>query len=300
MDRNRWIWVVVGVLVVGGLIYWFTQNDNGSTTSTTAGVTTTTGETATTAATTTTAEPTETTGATETTAGAEVPDLAGRSVTVALENLYTPFNFYPEEGGDPIGWDYDALAEICSRLNCVPDFQEVAWDGLILAVSNGQYDVGADGITITDDRKEVVDFSDGYITVEQRLMKKLGDTRFSTLEEVKAGDYIIGTQIGTTNFETAVGEYGQERLQGFDTFPAAVLSLIAGDVDVVIIDDTAGAGYVGANADQIELLPGAIVSDELGFIFQQGSDLVAAFNSALASMTSDGKLEEINGKWFGA
>jgi polar amino acid transport system substrate-binding protein len=144
-----------------------------------------------------------------------------------------------------------------------------------------------------------VDFSDGYISVEQRLMKKLGDTRINSLEDVKNGDYMIGTQSGTTNYETAVGEYGQDRLLGFDTFPAAVLALIAGDVDVVIIDDTAGSGYVGENADQIELIPGALVSDELGFVFEKGSPLVASFNSAIASMKSDGKLDEINAKWFG-
>jgi polar amino acid transport system substrate-binding protein len=234
-----------------------------------------------------------------TTGAAGGEDLGGQTITVALENAYTPFNFYDEATGEAVGWDYDAVTEICNRLNCVPQFTETAWDGLILAVSNGQYDVGADGITITDERKEVVDFSDGYISVEQRLMKKLGDTRISSLDDVKNGDYAIGTQIGTTNYETAVGEYGQDRVQGFDTFPAAVLALVAGDIDVVIIDDTAGAGYVGENADQIELLPGAIVSDELGFIFEKGSPLVASFNSAIASMKSDGKLDEINAVWFG-
>jgi polar amino acid transport system substrate-binding protein len=237
-------------------------------------------------------------GTTATTAGSGLPDLGGRAVTVAVENAYTPFNYYDETTGEALGWDYDAVGEICARVNCVPEFKEVAWDGLILAVSQSQFDMGADGITITDERKDVVDFSEGYISVEQRLVVRLGEDRFASLEDFATGDFKVGTQIGTTNYETAVGEYGADRVQAFDLFPAAVLALIAGDVDAVIIDDTAGVGYTGENADEIELLEGSLVSDQLGFIFPKGSDLLAPFNAAIAAMKADGKLQQINDQWF--
>src|SRR5262245_27922083 len=80
----------------------------------------------------------------------ELPDLGGRTITVAVENAYVPFNYLDEASGELIGWDYDTLAEICTRLNCVPEFIETSWDGMILAVSNGEYDMAADGITITE------------------------------------------------------------------------------------------------------------------------------------------------------
>ncbi|MDM8521173.1 transporter substrate-binding domain-containing protein, partial [Anaerolineales bacterium HSG6] len=101
-----------------------------------------------------------------------LPDLAGRDITIAIENAYLPFNYISLETGEPGGWDYDAWDEICNRLNCVPVYQEVAWDGMIAAVGQGQYDAAADGITITDERAEVVDFSDGYITIDQRLLTR--------------------------------------------------------------------------------------------------------------------------------
>jgi phosphonate transport system substrate-binding protein len=79
-----------------------------------------------------------------------------------------------------------------------------------------------------------------------------------------------------------------------------VQSLIAGDVDGVVIDETAGQGYQGENADKVELIGESLSSDWLGFIFPKGSDLVEPINAALASMKRDGTLAEINGRWFGS
>ncbi|HEX2421108.1 MAG TPA: transporter substrate-binding domain-containing protein [Acidimicrobiia bacterium] len=240
-----------------------------------------------------------TTGATGTTgvAGA-LPDLGGQTITVAVENAYLPFNYIDPSTGEPAGWDYDALAEICSRLNCTPEFEATGWEGMIIAVSEGQFDLAADGITITDERKQQVDFSDGYISVEQRLLTRLDENRFATLEEFAAGDFVVGTQTGTTNFETAKAAYGEDRIVAFSDFPLAIQALISGDVDAVIIDDTAGVGYQGENADQLKLLDGSLASDELGFVFPKGSDLVAPFNAALASMEEDGTLDALADKFF--
>jgi polar amino acid transport system substrate-binding protein len=109
----------------------------------------------------------------------------------------------------------------------------------------------------------------------------------------------LGTQKGTTNYDEAVKLVGESRVQAFETFGDAVLALIAGDVDGVVIDDTAGQGYVGANADKVELLPDKLVGQELGFIFPKGSELVAPVNAALASMRADGTLDQLAIKWFG-
>ena len=230
----------------------------------------------------------------------DLPDLEGRVVTVAVENAYIPFNFINEETDQAEGWDYDALAEICSRLNCTPEFIEASWEGMIVAVSNGEYDMAADGITITEERAEIVDFSVGYVDLAQRLLIRVGEDRFSNTEEFAAGDYVLGVQVATTNYFTGEELVGEDRLQAYELFPVAVQALIIGDVDAVIMDDVAGQGYVGVNPEAVELLEDALTSEALGFIFPKGSDLVEPFNAALASMEEDGTLLEINNRWLGS
>jgi polar amino acid transport system substrate-binding protein len=230
----------------------------------------------------------------------ELPDLGGREVTVAVENAYLPFNYIDPQTGEAAGWDYDAWDAICEAINCTPVYQEAAWDGMIQAVADGQFDAAADGITITPDRAEVVDFSDGYITIDQRLLVRAGEDRFSSPDDIVADTSIkIGTQTGTTNYETAVGLFGESRVQAFEQFPFAVEALINEDIDVVIIDETAGQGYLGVNADKVELIGEPLESGELGFIFPKGSDLVAPVNAALAKLAADGVLDELAKKYFG-
>ena len=232
-------------------------------------------------------------------AASQLPDLGGKDVTVAIENAYIPFNYIRLDNGKAEGWDYDALAELCKRLNCKPVFKEIGWDSMITAVSQGQFEMAADGITITDERAKVVDFSDGYITVDQRVMVGK-DSPIASADEFKTNTKLkVGTQKGTTNYDQAVKMVGESRVTGFDTFGDAVQALIAKDVDGVVIDDTAGVGYVGVNADKIKLLPEKLVGQQLGFIFPKGSKLVASINAALAAMRADGTLDALAKKWFG-
>ena len=229
-----------------------------------------------------------------------LPDLGGLVVTVAVENAYMPFNVIDEETGEAVGWDYDTLGLICERLNCVPEFVETSWEGMIVAVSNGEYDMAADGITITEDRAQIVDYSMGYIDLSQKMMVRVGEDRFAGVDDFVAGDFIIGVQVATTNFEAASGLVSEDRIVAYGEFGFAVQALISGDVDAVVIDDVAGQGYTGLNADAIKLLPEELTKEQLGFIYPQGSELVEPFNAALESMMADGTLQEINDRWFGA
>ena len=229
----------------------------------------------------------------------DLPDLGGREITVAIENAYLPFNYVRADTGEAGGWDYEALAAICDLLNCTPVFQEAAWEGMIQAVANGQFDMAADGITITEDRKEIVDFSVGYIKIEQRILVRIDEERFDSAETLAADtSLIVGTQPGTTNYETAVELVGEDRIKGFEQFPFAVQALIAGDVDAVLMDETAGQGYIGANAEQIKLVGESLSSDELGFIFPKGSDLVEPFNVAIAELEVNGIMVVLAEKYF--
>ena len=248
---------------------------------------------------TTAPKPTDAPKAAATAVPSGLPDLKGREVTVAIENAYLPFNYVRLDTGKAEGWDYDSLAEICKRLNCKLAFKEIAWDNMIAAVAGGQFNMAADGITITDERAKVVDFSEGYIAVDQRVLVRKGEDRFKSLDELKAGKFKVATQKGTTNYDESVKLVGEARVTAFDTFGDAVQALISKDADAVAIDDTAGQGYVGVNSDKVSLLEGKLVGQQLGFVFPKGSDLVAPVNAALKVMKADGALDAINKKWFG-
>jgi phosphate/phosphite/phosphonate ABC transporter binding protein len=228
-----------------------------------------------------------------------LPDLGGRTVTVAVENAYIPFNYVRLDTGEAEGWDYDFINEACRRLNCTPEYIEFAWDTMIAAVADGQFDMAADGITITEERAQQVDFSDGYVSIDQRLLVRADEDRFETIEELAADpDLQLATQVGTTNFQTATQYMPEEEILTFDQFPLAVQAVLSGDADAVIIDEVAGLGYLGENQNQLKLIGPSLSSDELGFIFPQGSELVEPFNLVIAQMRADGTLEQLNSKWF--
>jgi polar amino acid transport system substrate-binding protein len=227
-------------------------------------------------------------------------DLECREITIAIENAYLPFNYVELSTGTPGGWDYDAIAEICTRLHCTPIFVEAAWEGMIQAVGDGQFDMAADGITINEERAKIVDFSNGYINIDQRLLVRKGEDRFSTMEEIADNpDLVLGTQLDTTNYETAIQYIPEEEVKTYEQFPFAVQALLAGEVDAVLIDEVAGQGYVGENADELEVVGPSYSSDQLGFIFPQGSDLVDPVNQAISAMKTDGSLNTLSTEYFG-
>jgi polar amino acid transport system substrate-binding protein len=225
-----------------------------------------------------------------------VPDLGGKTITVAVENAYPPFNSIDETTNEGVGWDYDSVREICKRLNCVADFKQAAWDGIFPAMQAGEYDVLADGVTITAERAQIVDFSIPYVTVGQVLLVRADETR--TVDEFKAdANALIGTQIGTTNEKVALDHFPQERIKSFEDFPAAVLALNSKDVDAVVIDNLSASGFMREDPGKMKIV-GTLTSDEqLGFVFPPGSELKAAFDAALQSMMDDGTLEKINRTW---
>jgi polar amino acid transport system substrate-binding protein len=229
-----------------------------------------------------------------------LPDLEGQEITIAVENAYLPFNYIDPTTSEPAGWDYDVWNEICALVNCTPVYIEAGWEGMIQAVADGQFDAAADGITITEDRAEIVDFSEGYINIDQRLLVRVDEDRITSIEDIVANeDLLLGTQTGTTNYETATSFLSEDRIQAFEQFPFAVQALIAGDIDAVIIDEVAGQGYLGENADKLMLVGESMSSDQLGFIYPLGSDLVEPINAALKELMANGFLQEVNARYFG-
>jgi polar amino acid transport system substrate-binding protein len=228
------------------------------------------------------------------------PDLGGREITIAVENAYPPYNFLDENNNnEPAGWDYDTFNAICELLNCVPVYVETAWDGMLVAIANGEYDVAADGITYTAERDETVDFSQLYQAYDETLLLRESESRFDSPDALIAlGDYLVGTQIGTTNEITAKALFGEDKVKSFDTFGAAIQALLQDDVDAVVVDRPAAEGYITAQGG-LKTLPQSLAGIEgLAFAYPPGSDLVYPINAAMSALQASGKWDEIFAKWF--
>ena len=207
----------------------------------------------------------------------DLPDLGGQSVVVVTENAYPPLQFIDPATGDQIGWEYDAMNEIAERLNFEVTYQNTSWDAMIQAVSDGQYEIGMTGISIKEDRKEKVDFSDPYMRSEMFMLVRADETRFDDATSFAAfEDGLIGAQPGTTPFYVAVydvldGDEQNSRIKLMETFGATVQALRTGDVDMVLTDGVAGKGYVEASDGALKLVGGPLGTDDFGFIFPKGS-----------------------------
>ena len=227
-----------------------------------------------------------------------LPDLGGCEFTFAVENAYLPFNYIDAETGEALGWDYDVFNHMGELMNFTPVYVPTAWDGMIQATADGQFMIAGDGITITSERDEIVDFSNGYINLAQKVLVAADNAMVMSIDDLKSGDYTVAVQKGTTNYEFAVAQLGEDKVKAFDTFDFAIAAVISGDADASIIDETAGLGYMGANKDKVKLVGGDLTSEQLGFAFPNGSPLVDVVNQGLAAMTDSGKLGEINAKFF--
>ncbi|TYC62403.1 transporter substrate-binding domain-containing protein [Rhodobacterales bacterium] len=235
---------------------------------------------------------------------AELPDLGGKEIVIAAENTYPPLQFVDPKTGEAIGWEYDAVAEIAKRLNLTVSFQNTSWDAMIPAISAGEYDMAMNGITIRADRAEQVAFSEPYMRSEMFMLVRADEERFSDAAGFNSdNDLLAGAQPGTTPFYVTVyevldGDEANPRIRLFETFGAAVQALKTGDVDLVLTDSTGGEGYVASNPGMFKLIGDPMGTEEFGFIFPKGSELVAPVNAAIASLREDGTLDALNKKWF--
>ena len=241
--------------------------------------------------------------ATSSVAEGHLPNLEGREIVVVTENAYPPLQFLDQDG-IAAGWEYDAMAEIAARLNATVTYQNISWDAMIPAVSEGQFDMGMTGITIRDDRAEVIDFSDSYMTSEMVMLVRGDEDRFADAASFAADpDLLMAAQPGTTPFYVGVydvldGDEANPRIKLMETFGATVQALRTGDVDLVLTDGTAGNGYVAASDGALKIVGEKLGTEDFGFIFPKGSDLVAPINAAIADMMADGTIDDLNTRWF--
>ena len=236
---------------------------------------------------------------------AKLPDLKGRTVRAVTENDFTPLNFVDPKTGKAVGWEYDAVNEIGKRVNAKIVWNISSWDTMIQAVRDGQFDVGMDGISITDDRKKQVDFSDPYMVSQQFMLVRKDETRFTNARgarrEREASHRLPGRHHQL--LRGRVQRPGRQRAAtrgsscSRPSAPRCRRSL-AGDVDCVLMDAAIRQGLHRRQPGQAQDRRRAAGHGRLRFHLQAGSDLVAAFNAAIKSMKDDGTLDKLTTKWF--
>jgi polar amino acid transport system substrate-binding protein len=229
-------------------------------------------------------------------------DLGGKEIVIAVENAYPPFNYIDEKSGKPVGIDYDFFEEACKRVNCKPKFVTTSWDAIVAVMSGkgkAEWDLAADGVTITAERAQHVDFGDVFINVAQRMMVRKDESRFKNSEEFKANkDLKFGAQPGTTNWEIMEKLVGKERIVSYDQFGLIVEALKNKDIDATVMDDVASSGNISANPDKLKILDEKLVGEDLGYVFPKGSALRETINKVQAEMKKDGTYAKIVGKWL--
>jgi len=233
-----------------------------------------------------------------------IVDLQCREIKIAVENRFLPYNYIFLETNQTGGMDYDMWWEICTRLHCQPVFIEEKWETMLEKVSQGKYDAASLGITITEERKKTLDFSIGYLNVEQRLVVRKDETRFSNISEFLANkDLTVGVLEKSTNLDIAKQFIPEERIRTYAILSTVFDALTNGEVSAVMTDQVEGQTTVSGigvqRASQVEFIGDSLSDDQFGVVFPKDSDLAEAVNKAIQDMRANGVLETLIKRYFG-
>ena len=194
------------------------------------------------------------------------------------------------------GIDVEIAVAVADKLGLELQIDDMDFDAALMAVQNNAADVMLAGLSYREDRDEVVDFSDSYATGIQVVIVPEGSE--VTLDNV--GEYMIGTQRGTTGFQYATDDYGQDHVIGYDNGATAVQELLNGTIDAVIIDNEPAKAYVAAN-EGLTILDGAWVEEDYCAAVDEGNTvLLDAINAALTELIDDGTVQTIIDKYITA
>jgi len=229
---------------------------------------------------------------------AQAADLGGALLKVGSDTTYPPMETVDPATGQIVGFDVDVVNAICERINCKAEFVTTAWDGIFGALQQGEFDLVASGVSITDERKQTMDFSDPYLVVSQAVMLRVEDEGM-TIDDFKSKGLKLAAQTATTNAQLAEELVGRDNVALYDTFSGAIVALQNGDVSGVIIDGTSAAAYEKEFAGSLIIGIEGLQADPLGLVFAKGDENVAAFNEGLAAIQADGTMDTLVAKYWG-
>lgn len=207
---------------------------------------------------------------------------------------FPPYEFY--EGQDIVGIDVEIARAVAESMGKELKVEDMAFDSIIPAISSDKVDIGAAGMTVTEERKQSVDFTDTYVKASQVIMIKADNTEIAGAGDVEGK--VIGVQLGTTGdlYASDVTDSVERYNKGFE----AVQALSQGKIDAVIIDDQVAKALAADNAD-VKVLDEPFTEEEYAIAVKKGNtELVEQINTALADLKQSGKLQEIVDKYITA
>ena len=218
--------------------------------------------------------------------------------------MATNATFPPYEsvsGDDIVGIDVDIANAIAKKLGKKLKIEDVSFDSIIAGVQNDKYDFGMAGMTVTDERKKNVDFTESYAKAVQVVIVK-EDSDIKSIDDISSKNK-IGVQQGTTGDIYASdtvenGGYGEDAVTKYNSGPDAVQALLSDKVDCVIIDNEPAKAYVAANQG-LKILDSSFADEEYAICVKKGnSQLKNDINKALKELKDDGTIDKIVSKYI--
>ena len=243
----------------------------------------------------TTAEATaaETTAAA--TAAAELKTVEAGKLIMSTNAAFPPYEMVADDGSLE-GIDVEVAGAIAGKLGLELVVDDMDFDAALLAVQQNKSDIVMAGVTVTEDRQLIMNFSDSYATGVQVVIVKEGSD--VTLDNL--GEKMIGTQRGTTGYIYTSGDYGDDHVTAYDNGASAVQALLNGQVDCVVIDSAPAEAFVAANAG-LTILDTEYVTESYAIgVNKDNTALLDAINQALAELTADGTVQAIVDKYITA
>ncbi|ATX67229.1 glutamine ABC transporter substrate-binding protein GlnH [Roseinatronobacter bogoriensis] len=216
-------------------------------------------------------------------------------LVVATDTAFVPFEFMQD--GEYVGFDIDMWNMIAEELELEFELRPMDFNGIIPGLQTGQVDVALAGITIRDDRAEVIDFSDGYYDSGFLIMVPV-DSDIEGFADLEGKTLAVRT--GTSAADYARDNFTETTLRQFPNIDNAYLELRTGRVDAAMHDTPNVLYYIATAGDgQVKAVGEQMMAHQYGIGFPKGSDLVEPVNQVLANMREDGRYDEIYMKWFG-
>ena len=233
--------------------------------------------------------------AASTSAAAELTTVEAGKLTMATNATFPPYEM-TTDSGEIEGIDVDTAKAIAEKLGLELQIDDMDFDAALLSVQQGKADIVMAGVTVTDERKAVMDFSDSYATGIQSIIVPEGSD--ITSPDDLAGKK-IGTQRGTTGYIYCSDDFGDDAVVAYDDGLTAVQALKNGQVDAVVIDNAPATEYVAANPGLV-ILDTSYAEEDYAIGMAKGSALEDAVNAALEELKADGTLQSIVDKYITA
>jgi polar amino acid transport system substrate-binding protein len=220
-----------------------------------------------------------------------------KKLVVAQDTTFPPMEFITDNK-ETVGFDVDLMKEIAKVEKLDIEFKSVSWDGIFEGVINGTYDVVASSVTITDDRKKTLDFSDPYINAGQVLVVLSDNNKDTKLAQFVGRN--VGAQVNTTG-SMEVDKIKGAKLKAYDDIALSFDDLLNKRVECVVIDGPVAATYLQNPKfkGKIKVVGEPMTSEFYGLVVKKGNkNLLAKLNEGLAAITKNGTLDQLKAKWL--